>query len=296
MASGHDFAFVVAFLVLSVTDFVGNFLVCMIILQRKRFRFRRSTLDFLFLNLAVADLLVAVFAIPRYVLPDHVFPHPRGFTGDILCRFITGGNLMWTAGAASVFSLVTIAFERRQVVSRPYVFNQKFSRTKLRLLVPMSWTFALLLNLPLFFIMSYDEKTDFCVENWPNRLLPKLYGVLWFTVVGVLPTFLMGILYSKVMYQLWVKRSRTIEVNRRAILLPRRKVTKMAITLTVIYSICWLPNLILSVRLAAVQVVSGAHMFEFYRKSLCLHSSESSLQSVSKTGLNVQIRASMHWL
>ena len=273
MASGNDIALVVAFSVLSVTDFVGNVLVCMIILQRKRFRFRRSTLDYLFLNLAVADLLVAVFAIPRYVLPEHVFSHPRGFTGDFLCRFITGGNLMWTAGAASVFSLVTIAFERRHVVSRPYVFTPKFSRTKLRALVLMSWTCALLLNLPLFFIMSYDEKTDFCVENWPKPLLPKLYGALWFTVVGVLPTFLMGILYSKVVYQLWMKRSRTLEVNRRAILLPRRKATKMAITLTVIYSICWLPNLILYILAFNISdSVYGSPLYKWSVVLTCLNS------------------------
>ena len=264
MYSENDVALLVAFSLLSLTDFVGNLLVCMIILQRKRFRFHRSTLDFLFLNLAVADMMVAVFAIPRYVL-HHTFVHPRGYAGHFLCRFVTGGNLMWTAGAASVFSLVTIAFERRHVVARPFSFIQ-FSKAKLRALVVMSWIFALVLNLPLFFIMSYDAKTDFCIENWPSALLPKLYGVLWFTVVGVLPIFLMAILYSKVIYLLWVKRTRTLGVNRRTILI--RKTTKMAMTLTVIYSICWLPNLVLYI--LAFNISDSVYGSPLYRWSVVL--------------------------
>ena len=242
MASVNDMALTVTFSVLTLTDFVGNVLVCLIILQRKRFRFRRSTLDFLLLNLALADITVAVFAIPRYVL-NHAFVHPLGSVGDFLCRFITGGNLMWTGGAASVFTLVTIAFERRHA-SRPYQVCQTFSKPKLRVLVFSSWIFACLLNLPLFFIMSYDSRRNFCVENWPHPVLPKVYGVIWLSVVGAIPISIMAVLYSKVVYHLWVNRSVPSRLNRRGIFIPR-KATKMAITLTVLYSICWLPNLIL---------------------------------------------------
>lgn len=271
MLSVNDTALLVTFSMLSVVDFVGNLLVSIIILQRKRFRFRRSTLDFLFLNLAVADMTVAVFAIPRYVL-SHFFVHPLGSAGDFLCRFVTGGNLMWTGGAASVFTLVSIAFERRHVVSRPFRFIQKLSKVKLRALVLSSWTFAFLLNLPLFFIMSYDRETNFCIENWPNSLLPKVYGVIWFCVVGALPIIFMAVLYSKVVYQLWMKKSITLRLNRRAILIPR-KATKMAITLTVIYSICWLPNLILYILAFNLSdAVYGSPLYRWTVVLTCLNS------------------------
>ncbi|XP_068672822.1 pyroglutamylated RF-amide peptide receptor-like [Montipora foliosa] len=268
MPPANDFAVLVAFSLLCVADLVGNLLVCMIILQRKRFRFRRSTLDFLFLNLATADLLVAIFAIPRYVL-HKTFSHPLGITGDLLCRFVTGGNLMWTAGAASVFSLVTIAFERRRVISRPFCRLQSLSKPKLRGLVLMSWTFAVLLNLPLFFIMSFDEKTDFCIETWPSPILPKVYGILWFTVAGILPIVFMIILYSKVVYQLWIKKPEATSQPRRTVfLMPRIKATKLAITLTVIYAVCWLPNLILYI--LAFQVSNSVYASPLYKWSVVL--------------------------
>ena len=269
MASVNDVVLSVTFLLLSLTDFVGNVLVCLIILQRKRFRFRRSTLDFLFLNLALADITVAVFAIPRYVL-NHAFAHPLGSVGDFLCRFVTGGNLMWTGGAASVFTLVTIAFERRHA-SRPYQVRRKLSKSKLRVLVLSSWVFAGLLNLPLFFIMSYDDRSNFCIENWPNALLPKIYGIIWFSVVGAIPIAIMAVLYSKVIYHLWVKKS-IARLHRKAILIPR-KATKMAITLTAIYSICWLPNLILYILAFNISdAVYGSPLYRWTVVLTCLNS------------------------
>ena len=272
MSPANDIAVQVAFLLLSVIDFVGNSLVCLIILQRKRFRFRRLTLDFLFLNLAIADVLVAVFAIPRYVLHG-LFLHPTGFIGDLLCRFVTGGNPMWTAGTASVFSLVTIAFERSRVISKPYSLIHSLSKTKLQGLVIMSWTFSLLLNLPLFFVMSFDEKTQFCIENWSYAILPKLYGTLWLTVVGVLPIVFMITLYSKVVYQLWVKKSRVSPRNQAVFFIPRRKTTKMAITLTIIYSVCWLPHLVLYIVVFQVSnSVYGSPLYKWSVVLTCLNS------------------------
>lgn len=271
MLSANDSALVVAFSLLSIVDFVGNLLVCMIILQRKRFRFRRSTLDFLFLNLAVADIMVAVFATPRYVLSPF-FVHPLGSAGDLLCRFITGGNLMWTGGAASVFTLVVIAFERRHVVVRPHLFTKKLTMAKLRGLVILSWASASLLNLPLFFIMSYDSETNFCIENWPNPLLPKLYGIVWFCVVGASPVIFMAIVYSKIVHQLWLKKSTSSRFNRRAILMSK-KVTKMAITLTVIYSVCWLPNLVLYILAFNISdAVYGSPLYRWTVVLTCLNS------------------------
>ena len=269
MASVNDVILTVTFSLLSLTDFVGNVSVCLIILQRKRFRFRRLALDYLFVNLALADITVAVFAIPRYVL-NHAFAHPLGSVGDFLCRFVTGGNLMWTGGAASVFTLVTIAFERRHA-SRPYQVGQRLSKPKLRVLVLSSWIFACLLNLPLFFIMSYDSGSDFCIENWPHPLLPKVYGIIWISVVGVIPIAIMVVLYSKVIYRLWGKRS-VQRLNRRPLLIPR-KATKIAITLTVIYSVCWLPNLILYILVFNISyIMYGSPLYGWTVVLTCLNS------------------------
>ena len=81
------------------------------------------------MNLAVADMTVATFFIPQYIL-THTFTHPGGVAGNVLCRLLTGSNLAWVGGAASVFTLVTIAIERYYAVMKPY--GRKLTNGKLK--------------------------------------------------------------------------------------------------------------------------------------------------------------------
>ena len=261
-----------AFGLLVFADIFGNSLVCLIILH-KRFRVRRSSLDNLLVNLAVADMLLAVSVLPRYVMYG-TFTHPQGDQGDVMCRLVTGGNFIWIGGAASVFCLVAIAFERRQVVLLPYKVQKRPPRGG-KLLILASWLFAFLLNVPLFFIMKYDKEADFCVEAWSNPTYPVLYGILWFLVVGVVPITLMVILYAMVVYHLWVKDSKSLVTHRRGILLARRKATKAAITVTVIYGVCWLP--ILFSYLFAFTLADHEYGSLLYRATVLLSCLNSSL-------------------
>ena len=79
----------------------------------------RTPVNFLLLNLAVVDQMVALFIAPRFIF-IHFFKHRDGWSGTIFCKLLTGGNLTWTGGAASVFTLVAIAFERFYDVMYPY--------------------------------------------------------------------------------------------------------------------------------------------------------------------------------
>ena len=93
----------------------------------------RTPMNFLLLNLAVADIMVALFITPRFIL-SHFFKHPDGRTGTLFCKLLTGGNLTWTGGAASVFTLVAIAFERYYAVMYPYGNKGKLTFNKLKVL------------------------------------------------------------------------------------------------------------------------------------------------------------------
>ena len=88
-------------------------------------------MNFLLLNLAVADTMVALFIAPRFIF-IHFFKHPDGDTGTWVCKLLTGGNLTWTGGAASVFTLVAIAFERYYAVMYPYGNKGKLTYNKLK--------------------------------------------------------------------------------------------------------------------------------------------------------------------
>ena len=91
-------------------------------------------MNYLLINLAVADMMVALFVAPRFLL-SHLFTHPAGATGTLFCKLLTGGNLTWIGGAASVFTLVAIAFERYYAVMHPYRIRGKLTYGKLKVCV-----------------------------------------------------------------------------------------------------------------------------------------------------------------
>ena len=91
----------------------------------------RTPVNLLLLNLAVADMMVGLFMAPQFVL-IHFFDHPDGMTGMIICKMLTGSNTAWVGGAASVFTLVAIAFDRYYAVMHPYDSKRKLTNRKLK--------------------------------------------------------------------------------------------------------------------------------------------------------------------
>ena len=200
-------------------------------------------MNLLLVNLACADMMVAIFIAPQYILL-HTYNHPKGLTGDYLCKLLTGGNLTWTGGVVSVVSLIAVAFERYFAVLYPHDDKRRISKAKLKVIIPACWVFSFIWNLPLFLLVKYDKDSDFCYEDWPPGWYMNAYSLGWLTVIGILPVTIMTGLYSRVVYQLWVKTSQPVDLPQRAVMRSRKRVTKMVLSVTVVCAVCWLPNLI----------------------------------------------------
>lgn len=88
-------------------------------------------MNYLLVNLAVADITYAAF-----IAPDVYFwltsSHPEGMTGTILCKVLTGGNVAWIGAASSFVTLVAIAMERYYVVVYPLGSKGNFTERKLK--------------------------------------------------------------------------------------------------------------------------------------------------------------------
>ena len=98
----------VAFSIIVLMGLVGNTLVILVIRLTKTMR---PPMNMLLLNLAVADMVVAVFVAIHFVIGPN-FQHPSGTTGLWLCKFVTGGTITWSGAAVSVGNLVAISIER----------------------------------------------------------------------------------------------------------------------------------------------------------------------------------------
>ena len=89
----------------------------------------RTPINYLLVNLAIADALYATFATIQTFLKI-TFTHPGGTIGTVLCKLVTGGGLKWIAADSSVITLVAIATERYYAVIHPNV--GKFTKGKLK--------------------------------------------------------------------------------------------------------------------------------------------------------------------
>lgn len=69
-----DILLSVLFSLLIVIDIIGNVLVCLVVYRSKQMR---RPMSYLLVNLAVADIVIGLFMLPRHVF-HHAFHHPAG--------------------------------------------------------------------------------------------------------------------------------------------------------------------------------------------------------------------------
>ena len=202
----------------------------------------KTSINWLLFHLAIADLLVAVFFIPPCIL-SHFIEQSSGVTGDLLCKFITGGVMGWAAASASSFLLVVIAFERYSATTHPLL---SLSRGRSSWLVPILWIVAVLLNIPSLVLSVFDPEIQTCVENFPDYSTMRAYYLVWSFANSVLPICIMGYLYARIILCL---RNRVLVPGScpRAVSRSKDKVTKMLVSVSVIFVTCWTPPAVLCV-------------------------------------------------
>ena len=81
------------------------------------------------MNLAVADILFAIFIAPDVIL-TLTSTHTEGVTGTVLCKFLTDGNVAWIGAASSIVTLAAIAIERYYAVMHPFGNKGDFTKRK----------------------------------------------------------------------------------------------------------------------------------------------------------------------
>ena len=246
-----------AFCFLVIADLAGNSLVCAVVLRN---RVMRTPMNHLLVNLAVADMTVAVFIAARYIF-TLIFAHPKGTTGDVVCQLITGETFVWVGALASAFSLVCIALERYLAIKFPYDERKRITTTKLKRIVVLGWVLAASWNMPLFMYARYDPASEFCLFQWPAANFAQIHSPLCAIVYGALPITIMIYLYSKLVYKLWFRPTGTSTMAQQNKLHYCKKSARLVITVSVVYSICWIPNVVVYVfsSFSKQQLYSAVH-------------------------------------
>ena len=226
------------FSVLLTTDLVGNTLVILIILNNHSMK---TAMNYLLLNLAVADMMVGAFFAPK-VLFLSTFTHPTGTAGDVLCKLITEPTIAWLASLVSAFSLTLVAIERFYAVVHPHSIRHRITKRKLKMLVPACWIIAIVTaTLPTVYVVFYDDDSKVCSYEYPDHWQEPSYMFLWLIISLIVPVCVMSALYARVIHSLWFKNN-SGDAGRLVVIRERKRITRTMIIVSVIYIVCFLPD------------------------------------------------------
>ena len=217
----------VLYVITMIVALVGNTLLIYIVFRKPG---TRNLTSFLFVNMAVADLMVVVFQMPVSITHFYVVGS-SDFLDSFNCRFLY--YAVYVSTIASIFCLTVMAFDRYFVVVLP--FRQSIWFRKPTIITPIIWisSMALMSIVPVAFKL----------ENGKCRI--EIYLILpfyaYFFAVGfLLPLAVISVLYTLVARKLWLHEV-PVDHNQQEPEIPKKKVIRMLIIVVVVFAVCWFP-------------------------------------------------------
>lgn len=228
-----------AYIVIFPVALSANIMLIFIILKRTTMK---TTINYLFANMAVANLLVAVFVMPyavRYLFAADTWF--GGVAGQISCRFVNFAYAISIAG--SVLSLTAISLDQFYAILFPMKRIAVIRNT--RFITMVIWISSVIFMSPYLAMFGIREIAgqNLCVYMVHDRIIMEIHFTFMFVFLYAFPLVLMGTLYVLIGRKLWF---RTIpgnihSIHRRAAELSKRRVIRMLIIVIATFALCWLP-------------------------------------------------------
>ena len=221
-------SFSIVYIVTTIVALAGNTLLIYIVWKKPA---TRNLTSFLFVNMAVADLLVAVFQMPITIA--YFYFHQI----QIPCEFLY--YPAFVSSAASIFCLTVMAFDRYFAVVHPFRSSIWFRKPKI--ITPVVWISSMaLMSVAVVVFKFIDGACRFDV----TVISPLAFWSYILVLAYLLPLAIISILYIIVAANLWLHQvpvDRDASVNRRRQEIPKKKVIRMLIIVVVVFAVCWLP-------------------------------------------------------
>lgn len=199
----------------------------------------RTVMNYFLVNLAIDDLAFTLVCIP-FDLPVQInqclWPYFEAF-----CRVLF--PLQTMCSFASVFTLILIGFSRYKAIVHPMGSQMELAASKRFIL--FIWIISFLFVIPYILVLEVDTSTLQCVEAWPGPrgLYGRLYSYFIFITGFALPLTVLFGCYLKICLEL---RRNSASNQNHALRADHdreaEKVLKMSIVVTVVFSVCTLPN------------------------------------------------------
>ncbi|XP_067134342.1 neuropeptide S receptor-like [Centruroides vittatus] len=207
---------------------IGNTIVCWQLLPTRRRRYPKAKV--LFLNLAVADLLVTLITMTSQMVWEMM--GRLWIAGDVFCRIF---KLIQTfALVSSTYMLVSIALDRHHAIVRPLSPCPRPIN-----LAIVAWLASLIPSLPNLYVfrqVTLGPGRCYCASLFYTGEYPiyhrQIYMAFVFLAVFIVPFFLLVVLYTWILVEIW-RQSSVFSGNQSNSALPRAKVKTLKMTLVI---------------------------------------------------------------
>ncbi|XP_028658963.1 pyroglutamylated RF-amide peptide receptor-like [Erpetoichthys calabaricus] len=241
--------FVTICLIIFLFALVGNFLVLYVVTKRKAMR---TVTNIFICSLALSDLLIAFFCIP-FTMLQNISSNWLG--GAFACKMVP--FIQSTAIVTEILTMMCIAIERHQGIMHPLKMKWQYTNRRAFTILGVVWILAAIVGSPLLYVQRLEVKYDFlydqhyicCLEKWIGPSHQKIYTTFILVILFLLPLTLMLILYSKIGYELWVRKKvgdisvlQTIHGKEMGkIARKKKRAIMMMVTVVVLFTVCWAP-------------------------------------------------------
>lgn len=235
-ASTDEIVFITAYIIVVLVGICGNSLVIEVV--RKK-RYMRTTMNFLLVNLAVADLLILLWCLPGTILSYTA--QPSGKLGTFLCKFITTHSIAGIGMIVSGLTLTLISVERYKALVTPMETRLRLSKGNVLYAIVVIWVLAVVYVCPLFVFETYDEETRGCKTLWPAK--SSAYWII-LAVIVITAFVTMFVCYFSIIRGLYFTNT-ICSSNANAGLendaIVKRKIVKMLLIVTIAFVLCFFP-------------------------------------------------------
>ncbi|XP_032223044.2 orexin receptor type 2 [Nematostella vectensis] len=192
------------FAIIFIVGVVGNSLVCLVIFKTPNMR---NTRNYLIVNLAIADITVALVCIPFDVV-IRVYGD-TWVLGAAMCKMVWPS--MTFVATCSAATLAAISFDRYRAVVHPW--KPRLSMRQTLAVIVSTWLVSFLVVLPYILVLGMDGHS--CTEFWLKDIHRQLYTVFLFVFAYALPLVIIAFAYTRVALKLR-EQSNRIEKNKLA--------------------------------------------------------------------------------
>ncbi|XP_015272586.1 PREDICTED: pyroglutamylated RFamide peptide receptor [Gekko japonicus] len=242
-------AFVLLCVLIFALALFGNCLVLYVVARRKAMR---TVTNIFICSLALSDLLIAFFCVP-FTMLQNISSNWLG--GVFACKMVP--FVQSTAIVTEILTMTCIAAERHNGIVHPLKMKWQYTNRRAYTMLGIVWLAAAIVGSPMWHVQRLENKYDFlyekryvcCLEEWASPVHQKIYATFILVILFLLPLMLMLLLYSKIGYELWIKKrigdasvlqtmhgSEMSKISRK-----KKRAIIMMVTVVVLFAVCWAP-------------------------------------------------------